>query len=184
MTEPGISLIHETDADRVWSTLIELYAEVWSGRLHEAHYSVERYGERLARHGAEEGWEAVIAYREAEPIGYVYLNRLRASSSWWSRTTPRPTAAQMNASTIVLREGMLRRPWRSKGIARRVHDEILSGRREQQVTLLVNPGAGNGKLKALYESWGYTFIGAQQPAVDGPQLAALLRPTRLPSTPG
>ena len=38
--------------------------------------------------------------------------------------------------------------------------------------------AGNGKGKALYESWGYTEISSQQPSPDGPVLTAMARPTR------
>jgi hypothetical protein len=81
---------------------------------------------------------------------------------------------------VALKEIMVRVPWRGTGIARRIHDELLSGRAEEQVSLLVNPLAGDGKVKGLYESWGYREISAQQPAADGPVLAAMLRAIRRP----
>ncbi|MGW0574996.1 hypothetical protein ACWD25_03320 [Streptomyces sp. NPDC002920] len=51
-----------------------------------------------------------------------------------------------------------------------------------RVTLLVNPKAGDGKVQAVYECWGYVKIGEQQPFADSPVLAAMmldpLRPGR------
>lgn len=70
---------------------------------------------------------------------------------------------------------MLRVPWRGTGAARRIHDALLEGRPEQQESLLVNPLAGEGKVQALYERWGYSRISTQQPSLDGPVLTAMLR---------
>ncbi|MGW6506874.1 hypothetical protein ACWGCP_04865 [Streptomyces niveus] len=70
---------------------------------------------------------------------------------------------------------MLRVPWRGTGTSRRIHDELLSNREEKQVSLLVNPLAGDGKVKALYEAWGYAQVSLQQPTPDGPVLTAMLR---------
>lgn len=70
---------------------------------------------------------------------------------------------------------MLRVPWRGTGTSLRIHDELLANRQEKQVTLLVNPLAGEGKVKALYEAWGYEQVSQQQPTPDGPALAAMLR---------
>ncbi|MEU1281808.1 GNAT family N-acetyltransferase [Streptomyces sp. NPDC005805] len=176
MTSDGIELRHATGIDTVWNTLIEVYAEVRADRLHDPHYSVERYGERLARHAAEPGWEAVIGYDEDEPVGYAYVNTLQPDDRWWRRmATPLPEGCT-DRPTAALKEIMLRVPWRGTGAARRIHDELLASRPEEQVSLLVNPEAGEGKVKALYERWGYREISVQQPAADGPVLTAMLRP--------
>ncbi|MFJ2111553.1 hypothetical protein ACIOEX_06480 [Streptomyces sp. NPDC087850] len=90
-----------------------------------------------------------------------------------------PVAAEhTDTPTVALKEGMLLQPWRGTGIARRGHDELLTHRPENQASLLVNPLAGDGKVKALYESWGYASIGEQQPSPDGPVLTAMLRAIR------
>lgn len=181
MTSDGIELRHATDLDSVWSTLIEIYAEVRADQLHQPHYSVERYGERLARHGAEPGWETVIGFDGDEPVGYAYVNTLQPDDRWWRRmTTPLPEGCT-ERSTVALKEIMLKVPWRGTGTARRIHDALLASRPEEQVSLLVNPLAGNGKVKALYERWGYYEISTQQPASDGPVLTAMLRNTREPA---
>ncbi|MFE7125417.1 GNAT family N-acetyltransferase [Streptomyces sp. NPDC057617] len=181
MTSEGIELRHATGIDTVWDTLIEVYAEVRADHLHQPHYSVERYGERLARHAAEPGWETVIGYDGDKPVGYAYVNTITSDDRWWRRmTTPLPKDVT-DRPTIALKEIMLREPWRGTGTARHIHDELLAARPEEQVTLLVNPLAGNGKVKALYERWGYQEISTQQPSADGPVLTAMLRAIREPT---
>ncbi len=75
----------------------------------------------------------------------------------------------------------MRVPWRGTGTARRIHDELLAHRPEKQVSLLVNPRSGDGKVKALYERWGYREISVQRPSADGPVLTAMLRAVRKPA---
>ncbi|MFI6347489.1 GNAT family N-acetyltransferase [Streptomyces sp. NPDC050560] len=182
MTIDGIALSHATNIEAVWSTLIDVYSEVRAEQLHQPHYSVERYAERLSRHGTEPGWEAVIGFDEDEPVGYAYVNTLEPEDRWWRRmTTPLPQGCS-ERPTVALKEIMVRVPWRGTGTARYIHDGLLAHRQEEQVSLLVNPLSGNGKVKALYERWGYQEISVQQPSADGPVLTAMLREIR-PSAP-
>lgn len=178
----GVELHRYTDVDGVWNTLIDVYAEVRADQLHKPHYSVERYGERLARHASEPGWEVVVGFDGDEPVGYAYVNSLQPDDRWWRRmATPVPDGCA-ERRTVALKEIMLRATWRGTGTARRIHDELLANRAEEQVSLLVNPLAGSGKVKALYEGWGYEQISVQRPAADGPVLAAMLRAVRGPAS--
>lgn len=137
-----------------------------------------QYGERLARHGSEPGWEAVIGFDGTTPIGYAYVNTRAVTARWRQRmATPLPEG-RTNTPTVALKEIMLRVPWRGTGTSVRIHDELLAGRKEEQVTLLVNPLAGEGKVQALYQTWGYVQISEQQPSPDGPVLAAMVRTVR------
>lgn len=181
MRAAEIELRHATSIDEVWGTLIDVYAEVRADRLHEPHYSVERYGERLARHAAEPGWEVVVGFDGSEPVGYAYANTLQPEDRWWRRMSPPLPEEYTEKPTIAVKEIMLRTSWRGKGVARRIHDELLAARPEEQVTLLVNPQAGGGKVKALYEGWGYREVSSQQPSMDGPVLTAMLRAVRQPA---
>jgi GNAT superfamily N-acetyltransferase len=179
VTPDGIALRHSTVIDDVWSTLIEVYADVRADQLHLPHYSVERFGEQLARHASDPGWEVVIGYDAEEPVGFAYANTLTPDDRWWRRmATPLPDGCT-ETSTVAVKEIMLRKPWRGQGIALLIHDELLRDRPEEQVSLLVNALNGDGKVKALYESWGYEAISTQQPSVDGPVLTAMLRRTHL-----
>jgi GNAT superfamily N-acetyltransferase len=125
VTPDGIALRHSTVIDDVWSTLIEVYADVHADQLHLPHYSVERFGEQLAWHASEPGWEVVIGYDAAEPVGFAYANTLTPDDRWWRRmTTPVPNGCT-ETSTVAVKEIMLRKPWRGQGIARLIHDELL-----------------------------------------------------------
>lgn len=127
------------------------------------------------------GGRPVIAYHGNEPVGYAYANTLQPDDRWWRRMTTALPVGCTDIPTVALKEGMLRLPWRGTGIARRAHDELLAHRSEEQVSLLVNPQAENGKVKAMYESWGYETISEQQPSVDGPVLTAMLRANSITS---
>ncbi|WP_198681395.1 GNAT family N-acetyltransferase [Kribbella rubisoli] len=163
------------------STLIEVYADVRADQLHLVHYSVERFREQLARHSSDPGWEVVIGYDDGQPVGFAYANTLTTDDRWWRRmTTPLPDGCTQTP-TVAVKEIMLCNPWRGQGIALLIHDELLRDRAEEQVSLLVNALNGDGKVKALYESWGYEPISTQQPSADGPVLTAMLRRTRPPS---
>jgi hypothetical protein len=158
-----------------WDTLIEVYAEVRADRLHDPHYSVERYGERLARHASEPGWEALAGYDGDEAVGYAYGNTIDFGDRYWKRiTSPLPDSLTA-APTLALKEIMVRVPWRKTGASRGIHDGLLAQRSEPQVTLMVNPLAGDGKVHGLYESWGYRDIGESQPSPDSPVLMAMVR---------
>jgi hypothetical protein len=177
----SVEVRHYRDLDAVWETIIAVYADVRAPLLHLPHYSVARFGERLARHGAEPGWEAVVGWDGDEPAAFIYANSLTSDDRWWKRML-RPLPEEVTErSTIALKELMVREPWRKTGLSLRVHDDLLAGRSEEQVTLMVNPEAGDGKVKAVYEGWGYWKIGEQQPSPDSPKLAAMIRETHLPA---
>ncbi|MEU1803888.1 GNAT family N-acetyltransferase [Streptomyces sp. NPDC019937] len=178
MTSAAIELRHFRVVAPVWDTLISVYAEVRADRLHDPHYSVERYGERLARHASEPGWEVVVGYDGDEAVGYAYGNTIEHGDRYWKRVTPPPASALTQAPTLALKEMMVRVPWRKTGASRGIHDELIARRSEEQVTLMVNPLAGEGKVHRLYESWGYEDIGESRPSPDSPVLLAMVRLTR------
>ncbi|ARZ67960.1 hypothetical protein SMD11_2309 [Streptomyces albireticuli] len=89
---------------------------------------------------------------------------------------PEEDRAEDGARTLALFELMVRHPWRGTGVAQRIHEELLTGRPEERVTLLVEPT--HVKVKALYERWGYEDIGDQRPFPDAPVYATMLRTLR------
>ncbi|MFC5027194.1 GNAT family N-acetyltransferase [Streptomyces sp. DSM 41987] len=174
-TATGLRLVHTAAVAPVWDTLINIYAEVRADLIHLPHYSVERYSERLSRHAAEPGWEAVIGYDGEQPVGYAYVNTLQPEDRWWTRMTTALPEDYTTTPTVALKEIMLRVPWRGTGAALRIHDDLLAAREEERVTLLVNPKAGDGKVQALYETWGYQPYSEQQPSPESPRLVAMIR---------
>ncbi|MGO4427709.1 N-acetyltransferase family protein, partial [Streptomyces sp. MCAF7] len=164
------------DLDAIRQTLTDVYAEVYADRLSDPFFSVEQFEERLKGHVTRDPWEVVIGWDGEEPVGYAYGSPLPTRSRWWAGMLdplPEEMTTEDGKRTMALFELMVRQPWRKTGTARRIHEELLVGRAEERVTLLVEPT--HPKVKALYESWGYESIGDQQPFPDAPVYATMLR---------
>ncbi len=176
-TAPVIELRRFTSLDGAREDLIDVYAEVRAPLLHLPNYSVITFGERLDRHGAESGFAAILAYADGHPVGYAYGNRIEHGDRYWQRTTPEPPATYTEGSTLAIKEIGVRPSWRKTGTARRIHDALLLASEEPYATLMVNGAAGDGKVHALYRSWGYRDIGHSQPSPASPLLTVMVRAT-------
>ncbi|RZU28302.1 hypothetical protein EV284_6468 [Streptomyces sp. BK022] len=180
----GTTYRRTADVDSVRDLILDIHIEVRGefGLLNQPFYHPERFDERLTMYASRPGWEAVVAYSgEEEPIGYVFAVPLGADTKWWDNERhdhPADYVREDGERTLALNEILVRRKWRGahgQGAARALHEELLSQRQEQRVTLLVNPELSGGRLKAVYESWGYRKIGEQQPFDDSPVFATMLR---------
>ncbi|WP_424212700.1 GNAT family N-acetyltransferase [Streptomyces sp. BI20] len=179
MTTSAITL-HRYGVDQLSAirpTLVSLYAEVYEKEIGEdPFFSVDRFEGRLTGHASRPSWEAVVAYDGGEAAGYAYAATLPPATGWWAHMlSPLPEAeiTEDGSRTLALFEIMVRTPWRGTGLAEQIHEELLAGRSEERVTLLVEPE--HPKVKALYERWGYEHIGDQQPFPDAPIYATMLR---------
>ncbi|MEU6680873.1 GNAT family N-acetyltransferase [Streptomyces sp. NPDC046925] len=167
-----------TALDAARGDLLDVYAEVRAPLLHLPNYAVTVFGERLDRHGTEPGFMAVLAYADGHPVGYAYGNRIEHGDRYWQRTSPAPPAQYTERPAVALKEIGVSPAWRGTGTARRIHDALLASREEPYATLMVNKAAGDGKVHALYESWGYRDIGQSQPSAASPVLTVMTRPSR------
>ncbi|WP_405878592.1 hypothetical protein OG762_08015 [Streptomyces sp. NBC_01136] len=61
---------------------------------------------------------------------------------------------------------------RGTGAAHEIHDELLRGRSEERVTLLVE--RDHPRVHALYEAWGYPHFGEVLPFEDAPLYDAMM----------
>ncbi len=177
-TAPVIELRTYTALDPVRGDLLDVYAEVRAPLLHLPNYTVTAFGERLDRHGTEPGFVAVLAYADGHPIGYAYGNTIERGDRYWQRTSPAPAEKYTGRPALALKEIGVRPAWRGTGTALRIHDALLAERAEPHVTLMVNAAAGDGKVHALYRSWGYQDIGQSQPSLASPLLTVMIRPTQ------
>lgn len=171
------------DVEEVRQLILNIHVEVRGefGLMERPFYHRDRFDERLTAYSSRPGWEAVVGYHGEEPIGYVFAVPLGENTGWWSAEQDRHPDAYVKEDgkrTLALNEILLRKPWRGahgQGAALALHEELLSQRQEQRVTLLVNPALSDGRLKAVYESWGYKQIGRQQPFDDSPVFATMVR---------
>ncbi|MFE1776407.1 GNAT family N-acetyltransferase [Streptomyces sp. NPDC059008] len=175
-TAPVIELRTYTALDPVRGDLLDVYAEVRAPLLHLPNYAVTSFGERLDRHGTEPGFVAVLAYADSHPIGYAYGNTIERGDRYWQRTSPAPAEEYTGRPALALKEIGVRPAWRGTGTALRIHEALLAERAEPYVTLMVNAAAGDGKVHALYRSWGYEDIGQSQPSLASPLLTVMIRP--------
>ncbi len=155
-----------------------MYADACARLLRLPNYAVTTFGERPDRHGEEPGFVAVLAYADGHPVGYAYGNTIEHGDRYWQRTSPPLRAKYTERPAVALKEGGVRLGWRKTGTARCIHDALLATRDKPFVTLMVNPAAGDGKVHALYRSWGYEDIGQSRPSPDSPVLTVMIRAVR------
>lgn len=136
-------------------------------------HSEQRFDERLASHASGSSWACVVGDIEGAPVGFAY-GRLDSVREWREILEPVDPAVRAYGEdgTFGLCEIMVRRPWRGKGIARGIHDDLMGRRPEQRAFLLVD--SEHPKVRALYESWGYRKAGQMQPFEDSPRYDAMV----------
>lgn len=179
-TSPTIQLRTFTSLDTIRGDLLDVYAEVRAPLLHLPNYAVTTFGERIDRHSTEPGFTAVLAYSGNHPVGYSYANTIEHGDRYWQRTSPTPAEEYTEHPATAFKEIGVHPDWRKTGTARRIHDALLAGRDEPYVTLMVNGAAGDGRVHALYRSWGYEDIGQSQPSPASPVLTVMIRDTAEP----
>ncbi|UQT55054.1 N-acetyltransferase [Streptomyces durmitorensis] len=154
--------------------LLDVYAEIFADRLGEEFHSVERFDERLEWNTEVPGFAAVVGYLDGQPVGYAYGCALQAGTRWWNGLrTPVPDGAivEDGGRTFALSELMVVGKVRGTAAAKAIHDELLRGRPEQRVTLLVE--REHPKVRDLYEAWGYEWFGEVLPFADSPLYDAM-----------
>ncbi|MFE1828857.1 hypothetical protein [Streptomyces yangpuensis] len=80
-----------------------------------------------------------------------------------------------DTAVLAAKEIRVRTPWRGAGAPRRIHDSLLATRTEDRVALMVNPLAGEGRVRRLYEAWTYRAFNTQSATADSPLLTAVVR---------
>jgi ABC-type multidrug transport system ATPase subunit len=82
------------------------------------------------------------------------------------------SAVHPGRRTFALTEIMVRANCRRQGYARKLHDLLLSNRRESRATLLVLPD--NVPARTAYIKWGWRKLGGLKPFDDAPTYDAML----------
>jgi ribosomal protein S18 acetylase RimI-like enzyme len=155
--------------------LVEVYADVYADRADNPFFSVARFAARLETHLAAPRFALVTGVVDGELVGYAYGAGLRAGSLWWQglrEPVPPDLTEETGDRTFALNEIMVRAPWRRRGIAQRLHGELLVGRPESRATLLVEQE--NDPARAAYRKWGWRSVGHLQPFADAPVYESML----------
>ncbi|WP_239149397.1 GNAT family N-acetyltransferase [Streptomyces sp. SID12501] len=170
-----LSTYQQDHLPRIRQTLLDVYAEVYAKEIAaDPFFSVERFDERLTGHASAPGWTCVLGEVNGDPVGYAYGATVRRGGWWNGVQTPMdPELIREDGSrTFGLFEIMVRVPWRGQGIARGIHDELMSRRPEERAALTVE--RSHFKVRVLYASWGYRKVGELKPAADSPLYDAMI----------
>jgi GNAT superfamily N-acetyltransferase len=156
--------------------LVEVYTEVYQRETEtDPFFSAERFTDRLHKHAAAPRWGCALGDIEGEPVGYAYGFARTAAYRWngLQNGVPADQLAETDTRTFALCEVMVREPWRGTGIAHTIHEELISHRIEERSHLLVDKE--HPRVRALYEQWGYRWMGTMQPFPDSPKYDSLIR---------
>ncbi|MFJ3856150.1 GNAT family N-acetyltransferase [Streptomyces sp. NPDC090085] len=157
----------------------EVYAELGEGTSFETR---DRFAWFVDHWSARPGFSCVVGYDQGEPVGYGYGAPLgeNAPNSWWKTLEPLDPGftREDGTRTFAMSEGMVRKQWRGKGVAHRIHEEFAATRTEERLTLYVD--GAHEKVAALYQSWGYEPVGQVRPFEDSPLFTVMIRPRLIP----
>jgi GNAT superfamily N-acetyltransferase len=177
--QPEVELRHYTghELSAIRNIAIDLYRGAFGHEIDTPFWSVQRYSQRLDRHATMAGFSAVVAYANAEPIGFAYGITLPATTRWWATIQPPltdPTFAREDGHrTFALFEVIVAAEHQGHGTGRRIHDHLLATRSEQRITTATHHG--NTHARTTYTTWGYHHIGTRQPPPPAPLFDVYIR---------
>lgn len=181
MTEnPDIS-IHGTEIDdELVKRLADLYvADFVDPDLREADpefYSHARFIERMDDYKGSPKFAAYVMHKGAEIVGFATVANLIPNTAWWKNTEPRLSGElveENNERTVAIFDLMIVHSHRGQGLASRLHEEILTTRSEERVTLLSSKP--QQPAYSMWLHWNYKIVASKTDG-DGPRLDVFLRP--------
>jgi ribosomal protein S18 acetylase RimI-like enzyme len=164
------------EAGALLDELSPVFAEVYS----EPPYlmgdeELALFRDRFQTQRNQQGFSLVTARAGAGLIGFVFGVTLLPTTTWWSRLLsplPPDLTAEWPGRTFAMIELVVLAPWRRRGIARTMHDILLSDRTEERATLTARPEAA--AAQAAYASWGWQKVGHKTNPLPGNPLYDIL----------
>ncbi|MGV9849673.1 GNAT family N-acetyltransferase [Streptomyces sp. NPDC003442] len=152
-------------AARVESEFRLVYAEVFTEKPYEeTPESIDANFRRFRSQVRKKTFSAALGTGDGEPVGIAYGYPLSPSTGWWDRlTTPVDDELRREdgCRTFGLMELAVRAPWRRLGVARRMHEAVLTDTTAERVLLNARPDVA--AAQAAYRSWGYRKVGEAHP---------------------
>lgn len=182
----GLNLTRYTReaADDLFEIATEIHAGIYSEPLFENHpfFSESAFRQRYTMALEQPRFELLMAELEGKEIGYMYGYTLRPEVGWWDAvewpeevqaSSPDGYTSEDGNRTVVIPEILVKLSHRRMGVARSIHDEFLSGRKEQRAGLRVLPN--NLPAKTAYLKWGWDKIGMVRPVPEAPLFECMVK---------
>jgi ribosomal protein S18 acetylase RimI-like enzyme len=147
--------------DAVYPEMVQLYADTHQDLATNPFYGTDRFAADFVKQRAHDGFELVTARIDGRLVGVVF------------------GFTEIPGEQYALCEIMVSPAYQRRGIAKRLHDELLRLRPEHRADLYVRKD--NAPARAAYQKWGWTKIGDVQPTPESPDFDELILP--LPITP-
>lgn len=183
-THPDIVITEHTgqDARDKLPIVRDLYVTIYAEPPYcEGADDVRTFSNDWPRRVSAPAFRLVLATHKLKPVGFAFGHQLTPTTPWWDGST-QPLSPDITTEwkgrTFAIIELAVLKEHRRHGIARALHDHLLSGRDEERVTLLVRPEAQ--PAKTAYKHWGYQELGDIRPFKNAPLYNIMLRPLQPP----
>ncbi|MDG4857063.1 GNAT family N-acetyltransferase [Streptomyces sp. T-3] len=169
------------DAAAQLDALLPAYEEIYSEPPYrEGPREVAEFIESFAHQVASRpGFRLVLAHDGDQVVGFTYGYFLPASSTWWrGLLAPQPEefTNEDGHRTFAIIELAVRKSYRRRGIAHRMHTALLAGVTAERVALNVRPEPEAAPAQHAYAHWGYQLVGDTRPWDEAPLYQSLLLP--------
>ncbi|WP_329087740.1 MULTISPECIES: GNAT family N-acetyltransferase [unclassified Streptosporangium] len=152
--------------------ILAAYEEVYAEPPYlEGPRDVADFIDRFHRQTERQGFRLAVARDGTEVVGFTFGYRLPPDTQWW-RGLLRPASKEFTRETgnrtFVIIELAVRKPWRQRGIARKLHFDLIEGLEVERVTLTMRPEPEAKPAQFAYASWGYQMVGQSRPWDEAP----------------
>jgi ribosomal protein S18 acetylase RimI-like enzyme len=164
--------------DEALPAITAIYRDVYSEPpYNEGPEDVNDFRASMSRRARQPAFILAVASLNNAPVGFAFGHQLTPDTKWWEgaeQPLPGRLTSERQGRTFAVIELAVLGAFRRKGIARTLHDFLLSDRTEERSTLLVRPEAK--AANAAYASWGYTAVSSLRPWTTAPLYTAMVMP--------
>jgi GNAT superfamily N-acetyltransferase len=162
--------------ERVLADVARLYGIVYQEPPYcEGPDDVEMFVKGMSYRAASPAFRLALAAVDGAPVGFAFGHQLVPDTKWWQGATtrlPNDVSREYPGRTFAIIELAVDPRYRRRGIAKALHDAVLTEASEERVTLLVRPEAQ--PAHTAYEHWGYIQVGRIRPWPDAPLYDAMV----------
>lgn len=146
--------------------VLPVYAEVYAEPPYfEGPVEVEEFAGGWRSRVSAPGFRLALAQDEGRVVGFAFGHELRTDTRWWSGALGplEVDTFEWPGRTFAVIELAVLRSHRRRGIAARLHRDLLDGVGAERVTLAVRPEPEVAPARAAYGKWGYRKVGQVRP---------------------